>query len=76
MADLGKHKLTDALKDQPKVDGGDGKSVHPEQQPDPVNAENAVPNNSHVNAGFQSRDDFLVHIGRGHDTSGRGSQKG
>ncbi len=86
MAEQGEPKLTDILEDQqPKlvdaikdqkldVDLGEDKSGRPEKTPNKVTG-SEVPENSHANAGFQSRDDYLVHIGRGQDTKGRGSQK-
>src|SRR4051812_8586770 len=88
MADQGEPKLTDRIEEQkPKlVDAIKGqvpdvvltegsKSGHPTKAPDKVTG-SEVPENAPHNAGFQSRDDYLVHIGRGHDTSGRGGQKG
>lgn len=86
MADQGDPKLTDLLKDQqpklvdaikgqePDVDLTEGTTGQPTKAPDGVTG-SQVPENSPQNAGFQSRDDYLVHIGRGHDTTGRGSQK-
>ena len=72
-----KPKMVDAIKGQePDIDLTEsGKSGHPTKAPDKVTG-SEVPENAPHNAGFQSRDDYLVHIGRGHDTSGRGSQKG
>ncbi len=86
MADRGDPKLTDIIEDQqpklvdaikgqePDIDPSESKSGHPTKAPDQVTG-SEVPENSHNNAGFQSRDDYLVHIGRGQDTKGRGSQK-
>jgi len=86
MADQGEPKLTDILKDQqpklvdaikdqqPAVDSGESNSGRPEKAPEQITG-SEVPQNSHANAGFQSQDDYLVHIGRGQDTKGRGSQK-
>ena len=71
-----KPKLVDAIKGQePDIDLSENKSSPSVQGADPV-TESQVPQNAPHNAGFQSRDDYLVHIGRGHDTSGRGGQKG
>ena len=72
-----KPRLVDAIKGQePDIDlSGETRSSPPTQAPDPVTG-SKVPENAPHNAGFQSRDDYLVHIGRGHDTSGRGGQKG
>ena len=72
-----KPKLVDAIKGQePDIDLTEGsKSGPPTKAPDKVTG-SEVPENAPHNAGFQSRDDYLVHIGRGHDTSGRGGQKG
>ena len=68
-------KLADAIKDQqPDVDLSEDQSGPPTKAPDQVTG-SQVPQNSPNNAGFQSRDDYLVHIGRGQDTKGRGSQK-
>ena len=87
MADQGDPKLTDIIEDQkpklvdaikgqePDIDLSENKSSPPTQAPDQVTG-SKVPENAPHNAGFQSRDDYLVHIGRGHDTSGRGGQKG
>ena len=70
-----KPKLVDAIKDRiPEVDLSEQKSNPPTSAPDKVTG-SEVPQNAPHNAGFQSRDDYLVHIGRGHDTSGRGGQK-
>ncbi len=86
MADQGESKLTDIIDDnkpkladaikgqEPDIDLTDSKSGQPTKAPDQITG-SEVPENAPHNAGFQSRDDYLVHIGRGHDTTGRGSQK-
>lgn len=71
-----KPKLVDAIKGQkPDVDLSENTSSPPTKAPEQVTG-SQVPQNSPNNAGFQSRDDYLVHIGRGHGTTGRGGQKG
>ena len=71
-----KPKLVDAIKGQePDIDLTENNPGQPTKATEQV-TESQVPQNAPHNAGFQSRDDYLVHIGRGHDTSGRGGQKG
>ena len=75
MSDKFQPKLSDALKNQqPKVDGGDGRSVHPEQAPEQFDPTEARQHNREVNAGIHGNKDRLVDIGRGEQTAGR--QKG
>jgi hypothetical protein len=72
-------KLTDALKgqmpttedSQPRVDGGGGHSVHPEQSADQFNPAEARQHNREVNEGLKGNKDRLVDIGRGEQTAGR-----
>lgn len=68
-------KLADALKGQrPRVDGGDSRSVHPEQAPEQFDPAEARQHNREVNAGLHSNKDRLVDVGRGNQAAGR--QKG
>jgi hypothetical protein len=79
MAEPYEPKLTDALKGhqpapegkQPQVDGGGGRSVHPEQTTDQFDPADARQHNREVNEGIHGNKDRLVDIGRGGQAAGR-----
>ena len=72
MSNPGQPKIADALKDQqPKMDGGEGHSVHPEHAPEQFDPAAARAHNREVNEGIKSNKDRLVDIGRGEQTAGR-----
>jgi len=65
------HKMTEAIPEAPEP-----VSNHPDPQngaPGPLAGVDQKQHNADVHPGHRDR---LVDIGRGHDTSGRGSQKG
>ena len=71
MAELGRPKLADALKDTPAEDAGENlEAGRPEQMKDaePSEIKNA---NAQVNEGIQTNKERLVDIGRGHLAAGR-----
>jgi hypothetical protein len=71
MADLGRPKLADALKGTPAEDAGENlEAGRPENMKDDGLADMKV-GNAEANEGLQTRQERLVHIGRGHLAAGR-----
>lgn len=70
MIEPGKHKLTEAMDgQQPAADAAKGQSGPPEPTPNQV-AEDTRREQEARPHGVPDRDDYLVNMGRGHQTHG------
>lgn len=73
MAMRGRFQRAEIIRwNQPKVDGGNGRSVHPERSPrEPQQAQTQMKNRQ-TNMGIKSNKQRLVHDGRANQAAGRG----